>query len=817
MLKPRNFVPNLLINYMKKSAIITLAIAATTLRLLGQCPVANTEYNLTLTTDNFGSETSWLWLDVNTGDTLAYVPPNTYGGGITFDIPLCIPTGHCGRFTIFDAAGEGICCGNGQGSYTISLNGQALASGGQFGASDTEYVGCPQGLSCSDPIVATTNVTYTTFADNTWYAFTVPDTAIYTFTTCALGNTCDTKIWLYDRCVGLNWTEDNQGTLGFNDDGCGNLAELNAILTPNVTYYVRIGDNMDDCTTDSIHWRVARLGPVIGCMDPLSCNYQPLATVVGACYYQGDPNCSGPDLVLDEQRLRASLEYDVQLSNDACGLNEGCYTGLGMRQIVKFSTKIANTGLQDYYVGNPNTQPSQFTFDLCHQHNHYDGYAKYLLYDQMGNPIPAGFKNGFCVIDLGCAVGRGKYTCGNMGISAGCYDEYWSGLQCQWVDVTDVPDGPYTLVLGVNWDNAPDALGRREANFDNNWAQACIEITTAPNGSRNMTQSANCTTFVDCAGVRYGSAIPDCNGVCNGTTLRGDLNNNGIQEMMDSRVYFDEALTQSLTPSPCNDLNADNEIDLYDAALLANCILYGASHVHTPGQIVGQHDHCRFPWGVMSPRDTVSLRIDQINTTSQYVDIAIKNPNSKVVGYQFKMRGLNILRVENLMPAAMFPVTPSAAASTKTVMGMSFQDSTIHLSGTFNPLVRVYYTHFTDSVVCIEEIKSIVNNNYHEVNTVIAGGCLNVSPNTSVGETAALPHLTIAPNPTNGLTRFSFNNPLGRSHRLDIIDPLGNTVVSHPHFTSEEVWVDVRNLPAGIYFYKFGNEIGPISGKLIVN
>ena len=63
-----------------------------------------------------------------------------------------------------------------------------------------------------------------------------------------------------------------------------------------------------------------------------------------------------------------------------------------------------------------------------------------------------------------------------MGISAGCGDIYSSGLSCQWIDVTDVPDGQYRLVVRVNWDYAPDALGHYETNTDNNWGVVCIEI-----------------------------------------------------------------------------------------------------------------------------------------------------------------------------------------------------------------------------------------------------------------------------------------------------------------------------------------------------
>ena len=63
-------------------------------------------------------------------------------------------------------------------------------------------------------------------------------------------------------------------------------------------------------------------------------------------------------------------------------------------------------------------------------------------------------------MDLECSDGgTGQYGCSNMGISALCGDIYGSGLSCQWIDVTDVADGTYFLIVRANWDFIPDALG----------------------------------------------------------------------------------------------------------------------------------------------------------------------------------------------------------------------------------------------------------------------------------------------------------------------------------------------------------------------
>ncbi|MFQ5491489.1 MAG: hypothetical protein ACE5GE_12275, partial [Phycisphaerae bacterium] len=62
--------------------------------------------------------------------------PLTAGATLhVFDVPVC-STG-CYAVTIFDAFGDGICCGFGNGSYSVFFNGTLVGSGGEFGDSET--------------------------------------------------------------------------------------------------------------------------------------------------------------------------------------------------------------------------------------------------------------------------------------------------------------------------------------------------------------------------------------------------------------------------------------------------------------------------------------------------------------------------------------------------------------------------------------------------------------------------------------------------------------------------------------------------------
>ncbi len=750
-----------------------------------QCPPGQEQLQIIINPDTYENETSWD-LVVN-GNIMAN---GGYVGGT-----YCVPEDACIIFTIYDSYGDGICCTYGNGSYQVLLDGVEIGSGGNFDHSEQTIVGCGQGTYCQNPIPIIEGA-YTAPQQNTFYTFECPLTGVYEITTCGLSD-CDTKVWVYGQCNSQTTSQTNTGTLFYDDDagGCGDQARVEGYFEEGVTYIIRIGrDITSSCAVDTINFEVNFLHEISGCMDPNACNYDPLATQSGQCYYYPDPNCpAGPDLLIDQNAIVTSLNMRTELATN-CMVVEGCMNGYGERTVLAFDTHIKNIGATDYYIGNPSTNPDQFTFGNCHGHAHYEGYADYVLYDEDGTPMPIGQKNGFCVMDLECSGGgSAQYGCGNMGITAGCGDIYGSYLDCQWIDVTDVDTGRYTLAVKVNWDQSPDALGRYEMGYENNWAQVCIRLTMDANGVRGFEILPNCPPVVDCNGVPYGNAVIDCNGDCGGSAVRGDLNADAEVETVDATLYIDGILDETLTASTCRDISADGIISVWDASLANNCAVNGPSN-----------NNCEFPNSVTNPDNIAIIGYTTINTAEQYIEVSMRNPDARMNGYEFTVSGIQIADVQSLIDPVEYPVTPRFLVDGNKVIGLSLVDSTIPKNLTPAPLVRIYYSQITDpDAICVSGIVHVVNALHQPVTTFTEAACVSVVGLNELEATS----FNLFPNPATTQVSVELKQPAAVKTEVKIVDAAGRTV----HTTSVDqgaqlIEIQVKNLEKGWYKVTVGNE-----------
>ena len=794
---------------MKKYLFISfflLSICGTIHQAIGQCAAPLIPVNIIINPDTYPQEITWSL--TNSGVTIA--------SGTSTGASVCVAPESCLSFQINDSAGDGICCGYGTGSYYLTLNGDTIATGGNYGSGQTVQFNCPPGGDCISAIPAIEGSQIAP-QRNTWYTFTPDSSGMYFVSTCA-GNTCDTKLWVYDYCVGLLVTSGNEGTIYYDDNagGCGQQARINALMQAGQTYYIRIGDAQQSCIGE-INWSLTYNGPVVGCMDPNSCNYNPIATVPGVCYQDGDPNCPDgrPDLIVVENTIKTSI-YLSTIQAATCSVVEGCLTGYGTRDLIRFTTHIKNIGTADYFIGNASTQPAQFSTGNCHGHAHYSGYAEYIMYNEAGTAIPVGFKNGFCVLDLECGDGgNAQYGCGNMGISKQCGDIYSSGLDCQWMDITEIDTGRYTMVVRVNWDNSPDALGRTELSLTNNWAQVCIRLGRDANGARTIALLDDCDPFVDCSGQIYGNAILDCEGNCAGTRQMGDINLSGTQEMADAQKYVNDILGNDIQPTPCNDINQDGKITVFDATLISSCVNYGQNHPHT-GNL--PHNHCNFPGGLYNSGDTVTLSILNVDFSEKFVDIGILNPDSRVTSYEFDMHGIHIWNVESLINPSEYSAQPDFVIGGEKVISISYQDSTMLKYYEPTPLCRIHYYELTDNEICIDQIVDVVSGAFEQTATVIGGDCFQFDP-TGMLNFDKSNFFDLVPNPSSTSVSIDLSMSKAIDASIRILNAQGQLVYTQQVNDAEKqhISVNTSNLADGIYLVNVLTEKGLITKKLVVN
>ncbi|MFV8756764.1 lysyl oxidase family protein [Nannocystaceae bacterium ST9] len=165
----------------------------------------------------------------------------------------------------------------------------------------------------------------------------------------------------------------------------------------------------------------------------------------------GPLGCDAPDLIVDPQVIEP-LFTEIFISDSTCELLEGCVGTTGWRKVMLFTVSTPNIGSDDLALGIPANLPELFHYSDCHDHYHFDEYARYEL--RAGDDVIAtGHKQAFCLLDTtswAWPLALPQFDCANQGISRGFSDFYESGLPCQWVDVTDAPAGDYVLRVTLN-------------------------------------------------------------------------------------------------------------------------------------------------------------------------------------------------------------------------------------------------------------------------------------------------------------------------------------------------------------------------------
>ncbi len=315
-------------------------------------------------------------------------------------------------------------------------------------------------------------------------------------------NIYDTNITSIDSASLGGLTTANEINIYNNQDlsaCCGALVWQDALYLGTISS-VNFSSNASGCNS-YFDAQATCLGEVPGCMNNTAVNYNWQATL-------DDGSClNGIDLQVSVGTILNSLYVVETPSYDDCLVAEGCFTGTGTRKTLRFTTTISNYGNEDFIIGSiPDTlegeENSQFYYDDCHNHYHYEGYANYQVfnYPNLSPSATIGHKNGWCVMDLGGAVSSENpgwnspacsftYGCSYMGISAGCSDTYSSGIDCQWVDITDLVDGEYVLAVSTNMETE-NYTPTPELDFSNNVVYVLFEIVTNDQGETSVVSAS---------------------------------------------------------------------------------------------------------------------------------------------------------------------------------------------------------------------------------------------------------------------------------------------------------------------------------------
>ncbi|XP_068447587.1 lysyl oxidase-like 5a [Clinocottus analis] len=199
-----------------------------------------------------------------------------------------------------------------------------------------------------------------------------------------------------------------------------------------------------------------------------------------------------PDLVPDPYYIQAaSYIQRVQMYALRCAAEENCLSrsanhpsvrDLDYRVLLRFPQRVKNQGTADFLPVKPR---HEWEWHSCHQHYHsMEAFSNYDLLDvSTGQKVAEGHKASFCLEDTSCDPGvRRRFACTShtQGLGPGCYDTYHANIDCQWIDITDVPPGNYILKVTVN----PSQMVQ-ESDFSNNEVLCDIRYTGSYVQARN--------------------------------------------------------------------------------------------------------------------------------------------------------------------------------------------------------------------------------------------------------------------------------------------------------------------------------------------
>jgi hypothetical protein len=234
--------------------------------------------------------------------------------------------------------------------------------------------------------------------------------------------------------------------------------------------------------------------------------------------------------------------FVTDASVDPGDVAEGCAGAATGRTLLRFGTRVTNLGPDDLVIGNPGCpdcqanpgapcQDPRFVCSASNYRVHFRSAARFELLDPAGTDVLVGSKRGYCFNDDACAGGKSpQYTScdGVQGLSVGCVDVYEPTLDCQYLDVTDVPNATTrafrlrvtidTLSLLPDPDRTNDVTEMAIPGCGDGIVQAGEECDPPPGAAAGCCDAATCHLLPAGTTCRPTSGPCDAAEACDGTS-----------------------------------------------------------------------------------------------------------------------------------------------------------------------------------------------------------------------------------------------------------------------------------------------------------
>lgn len=175
---------------------------------------------------------------------------------------------------------------------------------------------------------------------------------------------------------------------------------------------------------------------------------------------------TGADLEVVVEGLEGHRLIYRYIEPSSCAVAEACVSGTGWRRLLQFDAEVRNIGQSPVHIGDvsetsPAVEHNMVEYSACHGHQHFSHYGRF-AWSADGEEL--GSKRAFCLLSTSRTSNNEQspltheYNCQYQGISPGWGDDYFAGLECQWIDVTPTDTSTCEVTGPLTFEVNPDGF-----------------------------------------------------------------------------------------------------------------------------------------------------------------------------------------------------------------------------------------------------------------------------------------------------------------------------------------------------------------------